>query len=206
MREVEEDGDEGVVGLQGGLGDDEEDAEEEGVPDLSGVHVEVVDSTHEGTKWLIVNGVHICHKQKEWPGEVKWRCADWRWFKCPFAISTREEDGEVKVVKMTDPEGHRCSKDKAGVILHKFKLKLKERMQANLDENWSKIWSSERTRLLDSVKDQPELTTQLLLEMKDSRSFRVNAQRARGKMTPPIPKDHQTMDPEKVFYFSFVLN
>ena len=57
MREVEEDGDEGVVGLQGGLGDDEEDAEEEGVPDLSGVHVEVVDSTHEGTKWLIVNGV-----------------------------------------------------------------------------------------------------------------------------------------------------
>ena len=80
---------------------------------------------------------------------------------------------------MTDPEGHRCSKDKAGVILHKFKLKLKERMQANLDENWSKIWSSERTRLLDSVKDQPELTTQLLLEMKDSRSFRVNAQRAK---------------------------
>ena len=21
-------------------------------------------------------------------GEVKWRCADWRWFKCPFVIST----------------------------------------------------------------------------------------------------------------------
>ena len=47
---------------------------------------------------------------------------------------------EVKVVQMTDPEGHRCSKDKTGVILHKFKLKLKERMQSNLDENWSKIW------------------------------------------------------------------
>ena len=102
---------------------------------------------------------------------------------------------------MTDLEGHRCSKDKTGVILHRFKLKLKERMQSNLDENWS----SERTRLLDSVKDQPELTTQLLLEMKDSRSFRVNAQRARGKMTPPIPKDHQMMDPEKVF-FIFLLS
>ena len=56
MREVEEDGDEGV---QGGLEDeDEEDAAQEDlIPDLSGVHVEVVDSTHEGTKWLIVNGV-----------------------------------------------------------------------------------------------------------------------------------------------------
>ena len=159
--------------MQGGL-EDEDASEEEQVADLSGVQVEVVDGNHEGTKWLIVNGVHICHKQKEYPGEVRWRCADWRWFKCPFIISTREEDGEVKVVKMTDLEGHRCSKDKTGVILHRFKLKLKERMQSNLDENWSKIWSSERTRLLDSVKDQPELTTQLLLDMKDSRYFRQN--------------------------------
>ena len=64
MREVEEDGDEGV---QGGLEDkDEDDATEEDlIPDLSGVHVEVVDSTHEGTKWLIVN----CHKQREWLGK-----------------------------------------------------------------------------------------------------------------------------------------
>ena len=69
MREVEEDGDEGV---QGGLEDeDEEDAAEEDlIPDLSGVHVEVVDSTHEGTKWLIVNWVHICDKQREWPGKL----------------------------------------------------------------------------------------------------------------------------------------
>ena len=52
MREVEEDEDEG--GLED---EDEEDATEEDlIPDLSGVHVEVVDSTHEGTKWLIVNG------------------------------------------------------------------------------------------------------------------------------------------------------
>ena len=74
MRAVEEDEDEGV---QGGLEDeDEEDAAEEDlIPDLSGVHVEVVDSTHEGTKWLFVYGVHICHKQIECPAEVKWRCS-----------------------------------------------------------------------------------------------------------------------------------
>ena len=37
--------------------------------------MEVVDSTHEGTKWLFVYGVHICHKQIECPAEVKWRCS-----------------------------------------------------------------------------------------------------------------------------------
>ena len=124
MREVEEDGDEGV---QGG---------------------KVVDSTHEGTKWLIVYGVHICHKQR---GQVEMcRLENLQsalemveMVQVPFChlmSSTGGQDGEVKVVQMTDPEGHRCSKDKTGVILHKFKLKLKERMQSNLDENRSKIW------------------------------------------------------------------
>ena len=99
----------------------------------------------------------LTRRTKEQSG---WRCADWRWFKCPFIISTREEDEEIKVVKMTDPEGHRCSKDKTGVILHKFKLKLKERMQANLDENWSKVWSSERTKLLESVNQRELFSVQ----------------------------------------------
>ena len=80
----------------------------------------------------------------------------------------------------------------------KFKLRLRERMTSNLDEGFAKIWSEERSKLLESLKDQPELTNQVLLEMKDSRSFRVAAQRARGKQTPPIPRDHQAMDPEKV--------
>ena len=104
---------------------------------------------------------------------------------------------------MTDPEGHRCSKDKTGVMLHRFKLKLKERMQSNLDEKWSKVRSSERTKLLESVKDEPEITRQLLLEMKDSRSYRISAQRARGKMTPPIPPDNfEGRGPQSLFLFS----
>ena len=57
---------EGVDDVQGGPEvEDEEATEEDLIPDLSGVQVELVDSTHEGTKWLIVNGIHICHKQKE---------------------------------------------------------------------------------------------------------------------------------------------
>ena len=62
---------EGVDDVQGGPEvEDEEATEEDLIPDLSGVQVELVDSSHEGTKWLIVNGIHICHKQKEWPEEV----------------------------------------------------------------------------------------------------------------------------------------
>ena len=67
MNEVEEDGEENVQG--GPEGEDEDASEEDLVLDLSGVHVELVDSTHLGTLWLIVNGAHICHNQREWPGE-----------------------------------------------------------------------------------------------------------------------------------------
>ena len=67
MNEVEEDGEEvgpdgEEDGEEGGPKVEDEDVTEE---DLSGVHVEVVESTHEGTKWLIVNGIHICNKQRE---------------------------------------------------------------------------------------------------------------------------------------------
>ena len=42
---------EGVVDVQGGPEvEDEEATEEDLIPDLSGVQVELVDSTHEGTK------------------------------------------------------------------------------------------------------------------------------------------------------------
>ena len=96
----------------------------------------VVDSTHEGTKWLIVYGVHICHKQRGQVENLQSALEMVKMVQVPFChlmSSTGGQDGEVKVVQMTDPEGHRCSKDKTGVILHKFKLKLKERMQSTLD-------------------------------------------------------------------------
>ena len=93
----------------------------------------VFDSTHEGTKWLIVYGVHICHKQRGQVENLQSALEMVKMVQVPFChlmSSTGGQDGEVKVVQMTDPEGHRCSKDKTGVILHKFKLKLKERMQS----------------------------------------------------------------------------
>ena len=40
-----------------------------------------------------------------------------------------------------------------------------------------------------------------MLELKDAKSFRVSAQKARAKEMPRIPKDHDEMDPEKVNVF-----
>ena len=54
---------------------------------------------------------------------------------------------------------------------------------------------------MDGLKEIPLLLNQVMLELKDSRSFRVSAQRARAKETPNIPKSHEEMDPEKVNSF-----
>ena len=201
--------DEGGGGAEQEEGAEGDELEEEGngdVQDLTGVNIELVDGLNEGSKWLVVDGVHILHKMKEYTNETKWKCSAYYHFKCPFRLSTMEKDGEIILVKMADPMSHICSEDKVGVILHKFRLKLKARMQGNLDEQWSKIWGDERSKLLQSIKDDPELSSQVLLEMKNSRSFRVAAQRARSKMTPPIPQDHQSMDPEKVISTPFSLS
>merc|ERR1719319_199063 len=63
---------------------------------------------------------------------------------------------------------------------------------------FSKIWSEERSKLMESVKESSEMTRTVLMELKDSRSYRVAAQRSRAKAMPKIPKDHDDMDPEKV--------
>ena len=82
--------------------------------------------------------------------------------------------------------------------LTRTRLRLKKRMEEDLRLKFCKIWSEERETLLDSVKDSPEMTTQILMELKDARSYRVAAQRARAKTMPKIPKEHDDMDPEKV--------
>ena len=192
--EALEDGieDEEVYEPEEGSEDEEEGAEDEvdgEEQDLAGVRIELLDALKEGSKWLVVDNVHICHWYKKYENETKWRCSGYHLFKCPFQLSTIEkDDGEVVLVKMSDLKSHICSQEIAGVILHKFRLKLRERMQGNLDDQWNKIWAEERTKLLESLKDQPELSNQVLLEMKDARSFRVGAQHARSKILPPYKR------------------
>ena len=64
---------------------------------------------------------------------------------------------------------------------------------------WRKIWDDERKKLIDGLKkESPLLLNQVLLELKDAKSFRVSAQKARAKEMPKIPKDHDEMDPMTV--------
>ena len=94
------------------LGDHEEDDDEgQGAEDYSEVKVELVEGDY-GANWLVVDGVHILHKKREYPNETKWRCSGIYHFKCSFFLSTKDKDGEVVVVKMA-------------VIMHKFKLRLR---------------------------------------------------------------------------------
>ena len=61
-------------------------------------------------------------------------------------------------------------------ILHKFRLKLAKRMRADLNTPWRKIWDEERKILMDRLKSESQLLlNQVLLELKDSRSFRGHA-------------------------------
>ena len=194
-----------VEHMVGELDEDEVDLEvdEDLEKDLDGISIEVVEGNKPGSRWLIVDSVHICHKQKVFLTHVAWRCEDFREYRCPFKIVTTKEESEngMKIESMTKKVLHSCSKDKVRPILHKFKLKLSIRMRADLDITWRKIWDEERQILKDGLKDSPLLLDQVLLELKDSRSFRVAAQRARAKETPKIPKNHDEMDPEKVNSF-----
>ena len=172
--------------------------------DLENIKIELVEGDKAGSRWLIVDSVHICHRVQNFGANVEWRCEDHRHFKCPFKIlTTGEVDNEsgVKIVKMTKAVLHTCCKDKVKPIVHKFKLRLCNRMRKDLDVNWSKIWDEERKNLIEELKESPLLTNQVLLELKDSRSFRTSAQRARAKEMPPIPKEHEEMDPAKVKSF-----
>ena len=62
--------------------------------ELDGIILEVVDGIKEGSRWLIVDDVHICHKQQVFKGHDVWRCEDFRSYRCPFKIVTTKEEGE----------------------------------------------------------------------------------------------------------------
>ena len=151
-----------------------------------------------------MDDVHICHKQQVFKGHDVLRCEDFRSYRCPFKIVTTKEEGEneLRIVSMTKAIVHNCSKDKVKPIIHKFKLKLNKRMREEVDLAWRKIWDEERKKLIDGLKkESPLLLNQVLLDLKDAKSFRVSAQKARAKEMPKIPKDHEEMDPEKVKVF-----
>mgnify|MGYP001341799578 FL=1 len=49
--------------------------------DLDGIAIEVVEGNKPGSRWLIVDFVHICHEQKVFLKHDVWRCEDFREYK-----------------------------------------------------------------------------------------------------------------------------
>ena len=142
MAEVEEElmnmEEEELDHMEGEVHENGEELNEDKEKDLDGIKLEVVEGNKEGSRWLIVDSVHICHKQQVFQNHDVWRCEDFRDYKCPFKIITTKEESEngLQIVTMTKKLLHNCSKDKVKPILHKFRLKLAKRMRADLDTPW----------------------------------------------------------------------
>ena len=72
--------------MDGEVHEDGEELNEDQEKDLDGIKLEVVEGNKEGSRWLIVDSVHICHKQQMFLYHDVWRCEDFRDYKCPFKI------------------------------------------------------------------------------------------------------------------------
>ena len=90
MAEVEEElmnmNEEELDHMDGEVHEDGEELNEDKEKDLDGIKLEVVEDNKEGSRWLIVDSVHICHKQQVFLNHDVWRCEDFRDYKCPFKI------------------------------------------------------------------------------------------------------------------------
>ena len=72
--------------MDGEVHEDGEELNEDKEKDLDGIKLEVVEGNKEGSRWLIVDSVHICHKQQVFLNHDVWRYKDFRDYKCPFKI------------------------------------------------------------------------------------------------------------------------
>ena len=83
--------------------------------------------------------------------------------------------------------------------MHKFKLNLKEQMSSDYKAKFANVFQQERKKLLEEYKDNLELTERIVSEcLKDKRNFRPMAERARAKIYPKIPVNHEEIDLEKI--------
>ena len=95
--------------------------EELGV-EIENIHLEMIDGNKDGTKWLVINEVHICYKHKDGGelGGVVWRCSGSRRLDCKFVIVTSkplDDESTPTVLKMSRSEIHTCSADKIAPLM-----------------------------------------------------------------------------------------
>ena len=83
---------------------------------------------------------------------------------------------------------HDCGQTKLWAIMHKFRNTLKQRMKDDYKLKFHNVFYEEKKALINRYQNNPELLEQIVYELKDKRSYRVTAQRAKEKCFPKNPK------------------
>jgi hypothetical protein len=86
----------------------------------------------------------------------------------------------------------------ADKAIQKFRNTLKQRTKDNCKAKFHNIFNDEKKILINNYQDNPDLLEQIIYELKDKRTYRVAAQRAKQKCFPKNPKSHEGMDLNKI--------
>ena len=160
--------------------------------DLEHHKVELIAGDKEGSDWLVLDDIYILHKYRTSGDEIFWECSGRRAFDCPFKAATTqkdddEENPEPELVFMYKLDTHDCGQTKLGPIMQKFRNQLKRKVSENFKNKFHNVFAEEKKMLLNEYKNSPDLLERIVYELKDKRSYRVAAQRARAKKFPKNP-------------------
>ena len=167
--------------------------------DLESIKVECVEGDKPGSTWLLVEDVFFCHRYQSSELETFWECSRRRKDNCPFKIGTyQHEDGQIKASYMYKLDCHDCGQTKLCAIMHKFRNTLKQRMKDDYKVKFHNVFNEEKKALINRYQNNPDLLEQIVYELKDKRSYRVAAQRAKQKCFPKNPKCHEDIDLDNI--------
>ena len=170
-----------------------------GEEELKKVKVEFIEGDKPDSKWLVVDDVYICHRYQGTEIETFWECSGRRKYDCPFKLGTvLDDDGNLEVSFMYKLDCHHCGQTKLGPIMQNFRSKLKNRMKSNFKVKFHKVFNEEKKSVMTKYSDSPGLLERIIYELKDKRSYRVAAQRAKQKCFPKNPICHEDIDLKKI--------
>ena len=160
------------------------------------VKIDIITGDKDGSEWLVLDEVYILHKYRSTETEMFWECSGRRHFNCPVKAATAvTDDGEKhELIYMYKADRHDCGQTKMGPILQKFRNRLKIRMKENFKNKFHTIFAEEKKKMLNEHRESPELLERIIYEIKDKRTYRVCAQRARAKSFPKNPTLAEEMD------------
>ena len=167
--------------------------------ELKKINVEFIEGDKPDSKWLVVDEVYICHRYQGTELETFWECGGRRKYGCPFKLGTViDDDGNLEVSFMYKFDCHHCGQTKLGPIMQTFRSTLKNRMKSNYKAKFHKVFNEEKKSLITKYSDSPGLLELIVYELKDKRSYRVAAQRAKQKCFPKNPVCHEDIDLKKI--------